>query len=339
VEFRSAGDVGVGFHAEVIRPLVGDVAYAAGLLGWGSDVLGYDTERSMDHGWGLRAVVLVDADDVEQVRARVDADLPKEYDGLPVRFGWDEVESMHHVTVSTLGEWLEGQLGFDASQGIGLVDWLVTPQQQILGVVAGRVYADDGRLAAVREALQWYPDEVWRWLMACQWSRISEEEAFVQRTHEVGDELGSRVVTARLVRDVMRLALLQSRTYAPYSKWLGTAFARLDRADGLDRALAAALSADDLSSREHALVTAYELVGRRHNALGITDEVDPKPRQFHTRPTTVLDAGRFAQACLNTVTDPDLLRYGLIGSIDQFGDSTELLSNPATCRRLASVYR
>ena len=25
----------------------------------------------------------------------------------------------------------------------------------------------------------------------------------------------------------MRLALLQARTYAPYSKWLGTAFARL----------------------------------------------------------------------------------------------------------------
>ncbi|MGW6278505.1 DUF4037 domain-containing protein [Kribbella sp. NPDC055071] len=339
MEFRSAREVGVGFHAEVIRPLVGDVAYAAGLLGWGSDVLGYDTERSMDHGWGLRAVVLVDSAEVEHVRARVDAGLPEKYDGFPIRFGWDDVEPMHHVTVTTVGEWLTGQLGFDASQGIGLVDWLVTPQQQLLGVVAGRVYADDGRLAAVREVLQWYPDEVWRWLMACQWSRISEEEAFVQRTFEAGDSLGSRVVAARLVRDVMRLALLQARTYAPYSKWLGTAFARLDHADGLDQAVADALGADDLAAREHALVTAYELVGRRHNALAITDEVDPSPRPFHTRPAMVLGAERFAGACLETVTDPDLRRYGLIGSIDQFADSTEVLSNPPVCRRLVSLYR
>ena len=67
-EFRPAAEVAAGFHAEVIAPLLGDIGYAAGLLGWGSDVLGYDTARSMDHGWGPRLVVLVDADQVERVR-------------------------------------------------------------------------------------------------------------------------------------------------------------------------------------------------------------------------------------------------------------------------------
>ena len=221
-EFRPAAEVADRFHAEVVAPLVGDIGYAAGLLGWGSDVLGYDTARSMDHGWGPRLVVLVDEADVERVRKAVDDGLPDEYDGYPVRFGWDSYAPRHHVTVATLGDWLRGQLGFDASQGIGIDDWLVTPQQQLLGVAAGRVYGDDGRLARVREALAWYPDQIWRWTLACQWSRVAQEEAFVQRTHEVGDELGSRVVAARLVRDVMRLALLQARAYAPYSKWLGT---------------------------------------------------------------------------------------------------------------------
>lgn len=339
VEFRGAGELGVGFHAEVIAPLVGEVGYAAGLLGWGSDVLGYDTARSTDHGWGPRVVVLVDAGQVERVRALVETGLPDEYQGFAVRFGWDGQEPGHHVTVATLGDWLRGQLGFDATQGIGLEDWLVTPQQQLLGVVAGRVYADDGRLEAVRQALAWYPDEVWRWLLACQWSRIAQEEAFVQRTHEVGDELGSRVVAGRLVRDVMRLAFLQSRTYAPYSKWLGTAFARLGHEDGLDQALADTLAADDFSQRERALVTAYELVARRHNALGITDAVDPSTRQYFDRPAMVLGASRFVDACLATVTDPRLTRLGLIGSIDQFADNTDVLSAPGAYRRLVGLYR
>jgi hypothetical protein len=337
--FRQAADVAGGFHAEVIAPLVGEVGYAAGLLGWGSDVLGYDTERSMDHGWGPRLVVLVDADEVERVRKAVDDGLPDEYAGYPVRFGWDGYEPRHHVTVATLGDWLRRGLGFDASQGIGVDDWLVTPQQLILGVVAGRVYADDGRLAPVRDALAWYPDQIWRWMLACQWSRIAQEEPFVQRTHEVGDELGSRVLAARLVRDLMRLALLQARTYAPYSKWLGTAFTRLGHPDGLDVALAAALAAESYADREQALVTAYELVARRHNALGITDELDPAPRPFHDRPALVLDAGRFAEACLATVSDPQLKSYGLIGSIDQFADNTDVLSNPIAFRKLISVYR
>jgi hypothetical protein len=155
----------------------------------------------------------------------------------------------------------------------------------------------------------------------------------------VGDELGSHVLAARLVRDLMRLALLQARTYAPYSKWLGTAFTRLGHPDGLDVALAAALAAESYADREQALVTAYELVARRHNALGITDELDPAPRPFHDRPALVLDAGRFAEACLATVSDPQLKSYGLIGSIDQFADNTDVLSNPIAFRKLISVYR
>lgn len=338
-EFRQAAEVANGFHAEVIAPLVGDVDYAAGLLGWGSDVLGYDTARSTDHGWGPRLVVLVDAGEVERVRKAVDDGLPDEYAGYPVRFGWDSYEPRHHVTVATLGDWLREQLGFDASQGIGVDDWLGTPQQKLLGVVAGRVYADDGRLARVRDALAWYPDQIWRWTLACQWSRIAQEEAFVQRTHEVGDELGSHVVAARLVRDLMRLALLQARTYAPYSKWLGTAFAQLGHPDGLDVALGAAVAAESYTDREQALVTAYELVARRHNALGITDELDPAPRPYFDRPAQVLQAERFAEACLATVTDDAVSRHGLIGAIDQFADNTDVLSNPAAFRKLIAVYR
>ncbi len=260
-EFVSARKLGAGFHDDVVRPLLGEIPYAAGLLGWGSDVLGYDTERSTDHGWGPRLHVLVDADQVEHVTELIEAHLPTQYEGYDVRFGWDTQEPVHHITVKTVGDWLKDQLGRDVSDGMTIEDWLITPQQQLLGVVAGPVYADDGRLQKIRDALAWYPDDVWHWMLACQWKRIAEEESFVQRTSEVGDELGSRIVAARLARDLIRLALLMARAYAPYTKWLGTAFARLPHPDGLDRDLDQAVGAGTHEQREKALTAAYEKVG------------------------------------------------------------------------------
>src|SRR5256885_1928862 len=48
----------------IVRPIVDDVLpgqrRAAALIGDGSDVLGFDTQRSTDHGWGPRAVVFLD---------------------------------------------------------------------------------------------------------------------------------------------------------------------------------------------------------------------------------------------------------------------------------------
>lgn len=343
--FTSARELGAQFHDEVIRPLVGETPYAAGLLGWGSDVLGYDTARSTDHGWGPRLHLFVDAAEVERITRAVEDNLPETFRNYPVRFGWDAQQPVHHVTVTTVSAWLMNHLGVDVTgpggdPGAGLTtrDWLVTPQQQLLGVVAGPVYADDGRLEPVRTALSWYPDEVWVWLLACQWSRIAQEETFVQRTAEVGDQLGSRVVAARLVRDLMRLALLMERAYAPYTKWLGTAFARLGHPDGLDQDLREALDARALEDRERALTTAYEKVGRRHNELGITEPVDPAPRPFFDRPAMVLDAGRFVAACRREVEDPWLKGLELVGSIDQFADNTDVLSNPVVSRRLTAIY-
>src|SRR5262249_61098835 len=99
---------------------------------------------------------------------------------------------------------------------------------------AGRVSTDGpGQLTATRHRLRYYPRDLWLYRLAAQWDRIAEAEAFVGRAGSVGDELGSRLVAARLVHDLMRLCFLIERTYAPHSKWFGRAFARLRFGPGL----------------------------------------------------------------------------------------------------------
>jgi Domain of unknown function (DUF4037) len=329
-----------GFYEEVVSELVGDTRHSAAFLGSGSDVLGFDTERSTDHGWGPRLQVFVeDAEEAERLRARVEDGLPAEFRGWPTRFGWDERPVVHHVEVTSLAAWLEDQLGFDPREGMTARDWLTTPQQLLLEVTAGAVFHDGlGELEPLRRELEWYPREVWLWLLACQWRRIDQEEPFVGRTAEVADQLGSRVLAARLARDLMRLCFLLERRYAPYSKWLGSAFARLDAASSVGPLLAHAVIAPDFARREEALVRAVELVARRHNRLGLTAEVEPTVRLFHERPFRVLGSGRFVDACVAEVSDPWLESLPLIGSIDQLSDSTDVLSNAELTRRLAALY-
>lgn len=293
------------FYDEVVAAVVRGVPHAAALIGWGSDVLGYDTARSTDHGWGPRLQVFVEPGDVAPVQAAIEARLPEELRGWPTRFGWDAVPVTHHVTVTTLPDWLRGRLGFDATQGVTYQDWVDTPQQALLEVTAGAVFQDDtGELTRVRESLAWYPDEVWLWLLARQWRRIDDEEPFVGRAAEVGDDLGSRLIAARLVAELMQLGFLLERRYAPYSKWFGTAFTELDVHGAIGDALRAALAADDYPAREAALVEAVEELARRHNALGVTRPVDPTVRLFHSRPFRVLGSHRFVDACLERVSDP-----------------------------------
>ncbi|MGZ8734995.1 MAG: DUF4037 domain-containing protein [Acidimicrobiia bacterium] len=327
------------FYEVVVGPIVSRWEHDAALLGWGSDVLGYDTERSTDHGWGPRLQVFVPGAEVTAVRAALEAELPAEFDGWPVRYGWDETPVSHHVEVATLPEWFRCHLGRDPGPVMSNLDWLLVPQQQLLGAVRGAVFHDGtGELAATRAALQWYPDDVWRWLLACQWHRIAQAEAFPGRTAEVGDDLGSRLAAARLVHEVMRLAFLLAREYWPYDKWFGTAFAELPVAERLERSLARVLHATDPADREWALTRVLEGIATEHNAASITEPIDPTTRPYHSRGFPVLMADRFTDACVARVADPWLRALPLVGSIDQFADSTDVLQFPDRAGRLAALY-
>ena len=337
--FEQGIDLNAAFYAEVVAPILGRTRHSAGLLGWGSEILGFDTERSTDHGWGPRLRVFVEQSDVVSAQAAIDAALPSEFRSRPVTYGWDGVAAEHRVRVSDLGSWLVAQLGHDPRGSIGALDWLVMPQQLLLGVVRGAVFHDGlGELRRVREQLDRYPDDVWRWMVACQWQRVAQEEAFVGRTAEVGDELGSRLVAARQVHELMRLWFLFHRRYWPYMKWFGSAFAHLPGAAELNGHLARVLQAADWQARQRALAPAYEFVARGHNDAGITEWVDPTVRPFFGRGFLVLMSDRFVEACLERVTDPWLRALPLLGSVDQLVDSTDLLSVAARATQLRALY-
>jgi len=338
-QFVPGLELAAQFYADLVRPLLDEtfpgLPHSAALLGPGSEVLGFDTARSADHDWGPRLQIFLAAEDAERAAdaiTRTLADrLPARFRDYPTRYtlsGDPDAAPVHHCEVAGLGQWLTGQLGFDPSRGITTLDWLATPTQRLAEITGGAVFHDGlGELGPVRAGLAWYPRDAWLYILACQWGRIGQEEAFAGRCAEVGDEVGAAVVAARLVRDMMRLVLLMHRRYPPYSKWLGTAFARLPIAPALTPALTGALSASNGRAREHHLCAALEATGTLHNETGLTEPVDPAVRFFYDRPFRVLDAGRFAAALRQAIADPRLRRLPPTGAVDQFVDSTDALGD------------
>jgi hypothetical protein len=327
------------YYAEVVAPLLAAAGpalpHSAALLGPGSEVLGFDSERSTDHDWGPRLLIFLADGDAGRPAADLTAALadrlPPAFRGHPTAFprsGEPGRGSRHAVQVTGLGGWLTGQLGFDPRPGVSLLDWLATPAQRLAEVTAGRVFHDGlGELGPARARLAWYPPGVWRYVLACQWHRIAQEEAFPGRCAEAGDDLGSAVVTARLARELMRLCLLMARRYPPYSKWLGTAFARLPGARRVAVALAAAVTAARWPDRERHLGEACAAAAGWHNELGLTPPVDTGLRPYYDRPYRVLGADRFADALRAQVTDPALQGLPLTGACDQYVDGTDALGD------------
>jgi Domain of unknown function (DUF4037) len=344
-----------GLYVEAVRPILErrfpGLEHAAALLGSGSEVLGFDDETSTDHHWGPRLQLFVrDLAPANEIYEALANELPVEFGGYPTNFGPMQPDGSRHlvaveggpvahrVDVETVGGFMLEQLGFDPLAGIETADWLVTPSQRLLSVTAGEVFADSvGNLTAAREALAWYPHDVWLLAMAGQWRRISQLEHFMGRTGLRGDEAGSRVITAKLVEDVMRLGFLQERRYAPYPKWFGTAYALLNRVE--QPALEAAVTSATWKERETALSEAYRLVAQKHNELGVTAELDPEVRQFHGRPFLVPDSNRFVDALRAAITDPEVRAIEHeAGPINAVSDNTDVLTRPPLWHSLRALY-
>jgi Domain of unknown function (DUF4037) len=347
MRFKPGVELARGFYADVVAPLV-DTAHSACLIGEGSEVLGYDSPRSTDHEWGPRLQVFVATDAVAHVRSVIGNGLPPEYQGWPTAwFSLAQQRITHHIEIATLDEWLVAHLGVDPRSGLDYATWLGLPQQHLLQLTGGEVFHDDdGELSRVRTSLRWYPDDVWRWLVASQWHLIGNTEPLLGRTLEAGDQRGARLLVDRLCTLIMEMAFLQERRYRPYAKWFGTAFAELRAATSLGPLIDAASSEPPSARADSALSSALMALAQRHNESGISEPIAPVMADFDVninsavRPYPVLNTRDFIDATSRSIGDPALRALPLVGGIDQLTHADDAMINFTKWpRMLTQCYR
>jgi hypothetical protein len=348
------------YYWEAVRPLLDEyfpaVKHSAAKLDSGSDVLGFDTAQSRDHHWGPRVMIFIDEQNYDPLHAKISEvmseKLPFTFAGYPTHFATvptasggimqftDQRPISHGVWVLTIRSFFEYYLGIDPESAMEENQWLTLSQQCLATVARGRVFQDGlGRLKKIQEKLRWYPKDVWIYLLACQWVRLHQEAPFSARCGDVGDELGSRIVACRQIVELMRLCFLMEKHYWPYNKWFGTAFSQLECSAALSPILSAVLESSTWGEREGNLSQAYVHVAEMHNELGITEPFDTSVSQFYDRPYMVINGERFAMALMDKVDSTFLKSIKrMVGSVDQFADSTDIFCWNEALRSIGSVY-
>ncbi len=362
-DFVPGLDLAQGFFEDAVAPILTrtwpSLSYSAGLIGAGSEVLGFDDCMSTDHHWGPRVMLFLEPEILaaggRDIHVRLAQGLPHSYGGYPTH--WSEPDPgdrgvqkphptdggpvNHRVEMDTVNGFLRHYLGIIVTHPMGAPDWLTIPWQKLRSITAGRIFRDDLGLEQLRDRLRWYPHDIWLYLLASCWARIGEEEHLTGRAGLVGDEVGAALIASRLVRDAMRLAFLMEQTYPPYAKWFGTAFAQLRCAGTMAPLLDRALRAGSWQERDPLLAQVFRQLACMHNRLGITPALDPEPAPFWSRPFTVIRGERFADALREAIRGTEVKRLAgrrLIGNIDLLSDSTDLLEDPSRQNALAALW-
>jgi len=347
------------FFNHALQPIMEEkfpqVEYSAARLDYGSDVLGFDTPMSMDHGWGPKLTLYLSEENNKAYHSQIDDylanHLPFDILGFPTNFAepysdggvmqHKESYPIHHmITITTLEEWFSDYLGVDLKRPLSPKIWMTIPQQRLATLRAGRIFYDGlGTLEGLRRKFYWYPQDIWHYLLANQWKKIDQDEPFIGRTGSVGDELGSRLIAARLVQDLMRLGFLMNKAYTPYRKWFGSAFKRLSFGGKINPTLQKILTSENWHDREIQLREAYLFFIEEHNKLNITPFIKAEITNFYDRPFLVPHAARFAKALLAQIKDPEVKALPpYLGSVDQICDNTDVLDDIEHCKKLQTLY-
>jgi len=246
----------------------------------------------------------------------------------------------HLFRLLTIRGFFEHYLGFDPYKDITVDDWLSFPQQALIEVTAGEIFHDDLDFKSIRKKFEYYPRDVWLYLMRIQWGKISDELSYQGRTGEEGDEIGATIVATRTIHKIMFLCFLIEKKYVPYAKWFGKSFDRLNCSRRLKPIILKTIHCDDWKRRQKKIARAYQILAEMHHDLHITDPLSTKIIDFHGRGYPVIDVGQYIHEIEENIKDERLrnMQYPL-GAVDQFIDHARINQMNYVYTKLKDLFK
>jgi hypothetical protein len=329
IPFIKGLELNKGFYADIVKPLLDkkypNLVYTASLLGYGSDVLGLDTETSMDHNWGPRLQLFVnDKNLIPELNNYFSFELPFLYKNFSVNFskpGYDGTIRMklidkkpinHLIEIITFEDYLKNRYSINKTNNFLYKEWLNFTDQNLIEITSGSVFHDGLKsVNNTREELKFYPLDICKLRLAVVWNYIWNKEAFIGRSISLNDYIGLKINANRIVNYLIKILFYLERKYIPYSKWFGSAFKQLNIYNDVSEIIINILEENIPERIEEKICILYEKVIEKHNKNKELPYLTNKTRYFFNRPYKVIFAENIVDELLNSIKDEEIKRIDL----------------------------
>jgi hypothetical protein len=334
----------------IVESYLGSKEYAAGLISYGSDVLGHDDEYSRDHEWGPRCTVwLSDSDYIKHAEGlyrAISEQLPVSFLGFSTRYKVDPdigclvpasvaENGMHHIAITSVSRNMSVQYGL-TKEDPDYLDWLCIPEQKLLELTRGEIFHDPiGDITRVRKKFSYFPDEVWRFKLLYAWESLNGLDV-VRLCFIRGETLSARIILQQLVERVMRVVFLLNRRYCPGTmKWFSKEFYLLPKiSKSIGEGLEKCLIMPDLEKAMVILEEIVQILVQEHNRMNITSNIDLK----HSRRKKMGLLVTNMIIAIRESLSPELSQLEIQGGIDQWITNDDILCFSENFTKFRHLY-
>lgn len=213
---------------------------AAGLVGEGSECLGFDDAFSVDHDFGPGFCLWLTREDYQAIGSRLQADyqaLAARWPGAPARNVTPE--GTNRVGVMEIDEFFRRFTGHThapkADSWQDIMTWNAIPTERLASAVNGQVFEDPlGEFTRRRAEFARYPEPVRLCRLGQALGRMAQAGQYnYPRAKKRQDADMMYACLAEFVSAAQETAYLLDETYMPFYKWRARGMERLEHAGSL----------------------------------------------------------------------------------------------------------
>lgn len=194
---------------------------AFGLVGDGSECLGFDDASSHDHDFGPGFCVFLKRelyDKIGQQLAEAYAKLPAEFLGYKRNV---TRQGEKRIGVICIEDFYAGYIGCEDVPQTD-TEWLYATPDRFRAATSGEVFVDHlGEFTRIRNGLlQYYPEPMRRKMLAGELAMMAQTGQYnYERMLRRGEKVTTQLILAKYMEHTMNAVYLLNRVYAPFYKW------------------------------------------------------------------------------------------------------------------------
>lgn len=193
---------------------------AVGLVGEGSECLGFDDILSEDHDFGPGFCIWLPND----IYQKVGVQMQQAYDSMPKNFQnksrMETPEGKGRIGVFSIDEFYKKYIGGMPHSNF---EWLMIPETNLCTITNGKVFEDNlGDFTAKRnELLKFYPKDIFLKKLVTRLAVMSQSGQYnYERCMKRGEFSAAYLACSEFIKATVSAVYLLNRKYMPFYKWM-----------------------------------------------------------------------------------------------------------------------